>query len=63
MPMVMTGRLRTQDRIGGRPVIWWGVTARRDGGMQLTAFGAQDRGHFEGQNQRKRHLDLPGRRS
>ena len=25
----------------------WGVTARRDGGMQPTAFGAQDRWFFE----------------
>jgi hypothetical protein len=34
--MVMTGRLSTRDRIEWRPVIRWGVTARRDGGMQLT---------------------------
>jgi len=25
----------------------WGVTARRDSWMQLTAFGARDRWHFE----------------
>jgi hypothetical protein len=35
-PMVMTGHLHTLDRIGWWPVIWWGVTARRDGGMQPT---------------------------
>src|SRR4051812_24757381 len=34
--MVMTGRLSTRDRIEWRPVIRWGVTARRDGGMQPT---------------------------
>ncbi len=27
--------------------LWWGVTARRDGRLQLTAFGARDRGFFE----------------
>ena len=53
-PMVMTGRLPTPDRIAERRVIWWGVTARRDGGMQLTAFGARDRSLFEGSTQRAR---------
>src|SRR5215207_1423908 len=46
-PMVTTGRLRTRSPIGWRPVIWWGVTGHRDGGMQPTAFGAQDRSDFE----------------
>ena len=45
-PMVMTGRLRTRDRIGGWPVIRWGVTARRDGGMQLTPLRVREIGAF-----------------
>ena len=45
-PMVMTGRLRIRDRIGSRPVIWWGVTARRDGGMQLTPLRVREIGAF-----------------
>src|SRR5262245_33906262 len=28
-------------------LIWWGVTARRDHRLQLTAFGARDRLHFD----------------
>ncbi len=30
-----------------RRFIWWGVTASRDGRLQLIAFGARDRAFFE----------------
>jgi len=44
--MVMTGRLAILSRVGRRPVIRWGVTARRDGGMQLTPLRVRKIGAF-----------------
>jgi hypothetical protein len=44
--MVMTGHLRTRSPIGWRPVIRWGVTGHRDGGMQPT-LRARDRSYFD----------------
>src|SRR5215216_1980767 len=44
--LVMTGRLSTRDRIGRRPVIWWGVTAPRDGWLHPTPLRGLKIGAF-----------------